>query len=137
MNGEDDHEKAHDPRLGDRDPQSERGRAIDPRPEGPPCLPDKDDDGAPDRDDDGAPGEDRLVEYQVNGEGQRSRRRTLTVGEILQRAGASAGIDTTDLGNYYLERLRDDRRFDDIEDEVYIDDGDRLLAVYASRTPVA
>ena len=129
MNGEDEHEKARGPRLGDSDRQTERGPAIDPRPGGPPRSPERGGDGVPD--------EDRFVEYAVNGEGQRSRRSTLTVEEILRRAGASAGIDTDDLGNYYLERLRDDRRFDHLEAEVDIADDDQFLAVYASRTPVA
>ena len=99
---------------------------------------DKDGDGVPDdHDDDSVPDDDRFVAYEVNGEGQRSRQSTLTVEEILRRAGASAGIDTADLGNYYLERLRDGRRFDRLEDEVVIADGDQFLAVYANRTPVA
>ena len=120
MNGEDDHDKP-------------RG----PRPEVPPRRPEKDGDDVPDHGDDSVPDEGRFVGYEVNGEGQRSRRSTLTVEEILRRAGASAGIDTDDLGNYYLERLRDDRRFDHLDDQVDIADGDQFLAVYASRTPVA
>ena len=82
-------------------------------------------------------GEKHSVKYQVNGEQQSSRQSVLTMEEILQRAGASAGIDTANLGSYYLERLRDGQRYEQLEEKVNLRDGDRFLAVYSGRTPVA
>ena len=56
---------------------------------------------------------------------------------ILRRAGAGAGIDVADLGNYYLERVSDGAEYRNPSEVVTIADGDRFLAVYAGRTPVA
>ncbi len=93
--------------------------------------------GPPDGNDNGVSDGEHSVEYQVNGEPQSCRQRELTVEQILQRAGTSAGIDTSDLGSYYLERLRDDRKFEQLTDTVDIRNGDQFLAVYSGRTPVA
>ncbi len=91
----------------------------------------------PDGSGDGVPSGERFVEYHVNGEQQRTQRSSLRVEEILRLAGSAAGINTTDLGSYYLERLGDDRKFEKLEDTVTIGDGDQYLAVYSGRTPVA
>ena len=112
-----------------RDRITEIGNAGNPHSERPSRRPDGDDEGVPDR--------ERSVDFEVNGEEQSSRQQTLTVEEILRRAGASAGIDITDLGSYYLERIRDDQKFEQLSDTVDIRQGDRFLAVYSGRTPVA
>ena len=78
-----------------------------------------------------------VIHYAVNGERQRTEQPRMTVEEILRKAGAGAGIDVTDIGDYYLERVSDDTQYRDLTDRVTIGNGDAFLAVYAGRTPVA
>ena len=61
----------------------------------------------------------------------------LTVERILRQAGSAAGIDVGDIGNYYIERVSDGAEYRNLSDVVTIEDGDKFLAVYAGRTPVA
>ena len=129
MSGMDNDKKARNTLPDDSDQGLERDDPAAQRPERPSQHRDKEDDCLPDR--------DRIIHYQVNGERQRTEDNTLTVQEILRRAGASAGIDTSSIGSYYLERLRDSHKFTDLADAVTIEDGDQFLAVYSGRTPVA
>ena len=94
-------------------------------------------DHPPDEVPDCKPGDDGFVRYQVNGEHQRTEEPQLTVENILRKAGAGAGIDIADIGNYYLERVSDGADCRNLSDVVTIEDGDQFLAVYAGKTPVA
>ena len=78
-----------------------------------------------------------VIYYAVNGERQRTGQPTMTVEEILRKAGAGAGIDVDAIGDYYLEHLSDDVRYRNLADRVTIRHEDAFLAVYAGRTPVA
>ena len=98
-----------------------------------PDEPDRPPGEVPDR----KPGDDGFVRYEVNGERQRPEEPRLTVERILCQAGSAAGIDVGDIGNYYLERVSDGAEYPNLSDVVTIEDGDRFLAVYAGRTPVA
>ncbi len=91
----------------------------------------------PDEIPDHGPGDDGFIRYEVNGERQRTEEPRLTVERILRQAGSAAGIDVADIGNYYLERVSDGAEYRNLSDVVTIEDGDRFLAVYAGRTPVA
>ena len=77
------------------------------------------------------------VHYTINGERQRTERNPLTVEEILRHAGTAAGIDLSDLRNYYLQSVKDDREYRNLADEIRLHDGDQFLAIYNGRTPVA
>lgn len=88
-----------------------------------------------DRDD--LPNNPEVVHYTVNGEPQQTEQPTMTVEEILRKAGAGAGIDVADVGDYYLERVSDDIEYRNLTDCVTMEDGDAVLAVYDGRTPVA
>lgn len=129
MSGMDDDKKVRDTLPDDSDQGLKRDDPTVQHPERPTQHRDKEDDRLPDR--------DRIIHYRVNGERQRTEDKTLTVEEILRRAGASAGIDISNIGSYYLERLRDSHKFKDLADAVTIEDGDQFLAVYSGRTPVA
>ena len=129
MSGMDDNKKARNALPDDSDQRIERDGPTVQRPERPSRHRDKEGDRLPDR--------DRIIHYRVNGERQRTEEKTLTVEEILRRAGAPAGIDTSSIGSYYLESLRDSHKFKDLADAVTIEDGDQFLAVYSGRTPVA
>ena len=83
------------------------------------------------------PGEDGFIHYEVNGEPQRTEEASLKLEWLLRRAGAGAGIDVADIGDYYLERVSDGAEYRNLSGIVTIEDGDRFLAVYAGRTPVA
>ena len=111
-----------DPDTGTREPD------LTDRPDEPDRPPGE----VPDR-----PGDDGFVRYEVNGESQRTEHPRLTVERILRQAGSAAGIDVGDIDNYYLERVSDGTEYRNLSDVVTIEDGDRFLAVYAGRTPVA
>lgn len=85
----------------------------------------------------GRSGEASIIHYLVNGERQRTEKNMLTVEEILRHAGAAAGIDVNDLGNYCLESVTNNRQYRNLAEEVKLEDGDQFLAVYSGRTPVA
>ena len=86
---------------------------------------------------DRGPGDEGSIRYEVNGEHQRTEGPSLTVEQILRSVGVAAGIDVADIGSYYLERVSDGKEYRDLSEVVRIDDGDRFLAVYAGKTPVA
>ena len=98
-----------------------------------PEVPDRPPDEIPDR----RPGDDGFIRYEVNGERQRTEEPRLTLERILRQAGAAAGIDVADIGSYYLERVSDGKEYRNPSEVVTIKDGDRFLAVYAGKTPVA
>lgn len=78
-----------------------------------------------------------LIDYEVNGERQATRDGRLAVGVILERAGRAASIDTSCLGDYYLQDLKTGHRYEGLNEEVIVHDGDRFLAVHGGATPVA
>ncbi|MCY4278070.1 MAG: hypothetical protein OXE81_09590 [Gammaproteobacteria bacterium] len=82
-------------------------------------------------------GGDRTIRYQVNGEAQTTVSSPLTMGEILERAGASASINVNDRASYYLENLATEQRYDDLDAEVAVCEDDRFIAVHRGPTPVA
>ena len=126
---------------GKRDDENNESRAPDtPDPgTGRRGLTDKPDEPnpPPGRVPDRKPGDDGFIRYEVNGERQRTEEQPLTVERILRKAGAAAGLDVADIGNYYLERVSDGTEYRNLSDSVTIEDGDRFLAVYAGKTPVA
>ena len=77
------------------------------------------------------------ISYTVNGEPQVTEKTPLTVEEILRQAGADAAIDLNQLESYYLDNVRTGARYEDLDDEVPIADGDQFVALHAGRTPVA
>ena len=79
----------------------------------------------------------RPNQFKVNGEVCYTSDSALTVRMILQSAGANAGIDQTDLGHYFLQRLNDETKFENLDDQVTISDGDEFLAIHTGDTPVA
>lgn len=77
------------------------------------------------------------VRYEVNGEQQTADQRTLTLEEILRRAGRPAAIDQAQVGNYYLQNVADGLKYQDLSTPVTIREGDKFIAVHCGRTPVA
>lgn len=79
-----------------------------------------------------------IIHYKVNGEEQTTDKNSLTVGEILEKAGAAAGIYKDEIGNYFLEELGGDgKRYKNSSDSVTVKEGDHFLAIHAGKTPVA
>jgi len=78
-----------------------------------------------------------MSEYRVNGEPQSTGEDCLTVEQILVAAGNAASVYIEDLHRYYLEDVSGERKWMNLSDKVAISDGDRFLAVYAGKTPVA
>ena len=79
----------------------------------------------------------KTIHYSVNGEAQMTERNPLTVETILKIAGAAASIDVAQIENYYLESIEGDQTYNSLSDQVTIQEGDRFLAVYRGKTPVA
>lgn len=75
--------------------------------------------------------------FRVNGEDLQTDREVLTVEEILRKAGTGAGVDPEDVASYFLENLRDGRKYEALSDKVTIKDGFEFVAVHAGATPVA
>ena len=80
---------------------------------------------------------DGITHYTVNGEAQTTERDSLTVEQVLLEAGAAASIDVAEIANYFLENVADGRKYENLTDDVDINDGDQFLAVHVGRTPVA
>ncbi len=77
------------------------------------------------------------IHYKVNGEPQVTTKTPMILEEILRRAGADAAIDLNQLGSYYLDNVGTGARYENLDDEVPIVDGDEFVALYAGPTPVA
>lgn len=77
------------------------------------------------------------IGYMVNGEPQVAEKTPLTLEEILRRAGGDAAINVDELESYYLDDVRSGVRYENLDDEVPLAEGDRFLALYAGPTPVA
>ena len=86
---------------------------------------------------DHAPSVIKKIYYSVNGEAQMTERNPLTVETILKNAGAAASIDVAQIDSYYLESIENDQTYNSLADQVTIQEGDRFLAVYRGKTPVA
>lgn len=86
---------------------------------------------------DGAHAGETSIRYEVNGETRTTADQTLTVEEILRAAGPAASIDVANVNEYYLESISDGRKYERPDERVAINDGDRFLALYRGRTPVA
>lgn len=81
--------------------------------------------------------ESKLINYQVNGEIFQTTKEALTVREIMESAGAKAGINIKDLDNYYLTDLEKDIKYEDLDKEIKMYEGIKFLATYKGKTPVA
>ena len=81
--------------------------------------------------------DDKVIDYQVNGEIFQTTKEILTVREIMESAGAKAGINIQDLDNYYLTDLDKNIKYDDLNKEVKLYEGIKFLATYKGKTPVA
>ena len=77
------------------------------------------------------------VRYEVNGEQQMAEQGTLTLEEILRRAGRPAAIDQAQISDYYLQNVVDGLKYQDLSSRVAIREGDKFIAVHCGRTPVA
>ena len=77
------------------------------------------------------------IHYRVNGEEQTTPHNRLTVEQILRNAGRNASIDVSQIDDYFLQRIEDDRKYETTSDVVDIHEGDQFLAVHRGRTPVA
>ena len=77
------------------------------------------------------------IRYAVNGERQVTKESPLTVGAILRRAGPDAAVDLDQLDDYYLDDVRTGTRYENLDDEVPVADGDQFVALHAGPTPVA
>ena len=77
------------------------------------------------------------ITYTINGETQTTLVATLTVKEILERAGQAASIDAKKIDSYYVEDLENGRKYSKLDDNITINDGDQFLAIYSGPTPVA
>lgn len=77
------------------------------------------------------------VRYEVNGEQQTADQRTLTLEEILRRAGRAAAIDQAQISDYYLQNVADGLKYQDLSTPVTIREGTKFIAVHCGRTPVA
>lgn len=71
------------------------------------------------------------IEYFVNGEGQVTPERKLTVAQILKDAGFAPPTE------YQLERDRDHHKFTDLNQEVEIHDDERFTATFIGPTPTS
>ena len=89
------------------------------------------------RDRDAGPKPPELIQYQVNGENQKTVEKSLSVEQILRSAGKGASIDLRQLDSYILENIKTGQKYERLDDIVDISDGDQFLAVHSGATPVA
>ena len=78
-----------------------------------------------------------VVHFKVNGEHLLTDRNPISLETIFLMAGVKAAIDVNDLQSYYLENTADGRKYDDLQAQVTIVEGDNFLAIHAGSTPVA
>ena len=78
-----------------------------------------------------------VIHYKVNGEEQTTDQETLTVEQILRKAGAAASIDVKEIDSYFLEDISDGRKYQELAEQVALKEGDQFLAVHVGKTPVA
>ena len=74
--------------------------------------------------------------YEVQGEPQETDHE-MTVKEVLENAGTKASIDVNELDNYILEDLNTGKKYENLQDPVPINEGDKFVAIYRGKTPVA
>lgn len=74
---------------------------------------------------------DKLIHYSVNGEGQSTTERKLTVRRILE----SAGFAPAD--QYELTRDKGNHKFKSLEEEESIHEAERYTATFRGPTPVS
>ena len=79
----------------------------------------------------------QTIHYKVNGEEQATEHDTLTVEQILRKAGRQASIDVAQISDYYLESINDGRKYERLTDRVAIKEGEQFLALHRGKTPVA
>lgn len=77
------------------------------------------------------------VRFQVNGETVTTDEPSPTVEQVLESAGAPAGVEVKEVGDYSLENLTDGKKYDDLSDRVSVGEGDQFVAIYRGKTPVA
>lgn len=82
-------------------------------------------------------GESETIRFQVNGESLTTRAASRTVKEILEEAGAAASVDVKDLDSYFLENVTDGKKYEALSDPVKVCEGDKFVAIYTGKTPVA
>ena len=74
--------------------------------------------------------------YEVQGEPQETDHE-MTVKEILEKAGPKASIDVNELDKYILEDMTTGKKYENLQDPVKINEGDKFIANYRGKTPVA
>lgn len=77
------------------------------------------------------------IRYAVNGEPQTAAASPVPLREILEQAGREAGIEPDDLERYRLENPATEARYAALDEPVPIRDGDKFVAIYIGKTPVA
>lgn len=82
------------------------------------------------------PADEVPIEYQVNGEKQKTFRDTLSAREILENVGEEAGIAGS-VDDYHLQDLVAKVRYDNLEHLVPVRPGGQFVGIYNSKTPVA
>ena len=80
---------------------------------------------------------DKIINFQVNGEIFPTTKEIPTVRKIMEEAGAKAGINVQDLDNYYLTDLEKNIKHEDLNEEIKLYEGIKFLATYKGKTPVA
>ena len=80
---------------------------------------------------------DTNIVYEVNGESQETTQSPINLETVLRNAGHGAGIDLSDLNNYRLENVITNDRYNNLDELVPINNGDKFIAIYTGSTPVA
>ena len=77
------------------------------------------------------------IHYEVNGEHQTTETSPVLLRDVLEKAGRKAGIEPDDLERYRLENSDTGARYTELDEPVPIQDGDKFVAIYIGKTPVA
>ena len=78
-----------------------------------------------------------VIHYEVNGFPQTTETSPVPLREILEKAGRNAGIGPDDLDRYRLENNDAKTQYTELDEPVPIRDGDKFVAIYIGKTPVA
>ena len=78
-----------------------------------------------------------IIHYEVNGECQITTLTPVALQIILENAGRDAGIDSDDLKHYRLENVTTGDRYNNLDDLIPVQDGDKFVAIHTGATPVA
>ncbi len=83
------------------------------------------------------PADHSEIHYWVNGEEQVLKAQSSSLETILRNAGSAASIDISQLRSYFLEKIDTGSRYENLDDEIKLQNGDRFIAIHVGATPVA